>query len=67
MFAVVVNTLENRPIADGALHKIQSQVGQVECIEELYAGIYYLIRAFLWLPPGTIKIEVFKENLRELK
>lgn len=64
---LAVNTLEDRPIADGALNKIQSQVGQVEDIEELFAGIYYLMSTFLWFPAGTVKVESFKEELRELK
>jgi hypothetical protein len=59
--------LENRPIADGALQKIQSQVGPVEHIEELFAGIYFLIRSFLWLPTGSVKQEVFQDDLRGLK
>ncbi|KAF4524763.1 hypothetical protein B566_EDAN012384 [Ephemera danica] len=67
LIQLAVNTLEDRPIADGALNKIQSQIGQVEHIEELFAVIYFLMSTFLWLPPGTVKVESFKEELRELK
>jgi hypothetical protein len=59
--------IEERPIIDGALQKIESQVGAVENLEELFAGVYFLINTFLRQPQGTFKQDTVSEDLKELK
>jgi hypothetical protein len=65
--AVAVNLIEERPIIDGALQKIESQVGAIENLEQLFAGVYFLINTFLRQPSGAFKQEDVAEDLKELK
>lgn len=65
--AVAVNLIEERPIIDGALQKIESQVGAIENLEQLFAGVYFLINTFLRQPSGTFKQEDVVDDLKELK
>ena len=62
-----MNLIEERPIIDGALQKIESQVGAIENLEQLFAGVYFLINTFLRQPSGTFKQEDVAEDLKELK
>ncbi|KAG8221936.1 hypothetical protein J437_LFUL002495 [Ladona fulva] len=70
---VVVNAIEGRVTQDGCLDKIKRQCllqkGQQapENLDELYAGIHTVVHAFLRLGPGTLKPEVFENDLRDLK
>lgn len=62
-----MNLIEDRPIIDGALQKIESQVGAIDNLEQLFAGVYFLIITFLRQPSGTFKQENIAEDLKELK
>ncbi|XP_066999123.1 COMM domain-containing protein 5 isoform X2 [Anabrus simplex] len=64
---MAVSYLEGKQIAEGALEKLQSQVNAIDQVYELYAAVLNIVRSFMRLPPGHMKVENFKEDLRDLK
>ncbi|XP_065352399.1 COMM domain-containing protein 5-like [Cloeon dipterum] len=63
---LAVNLIEKRPIVDDALQKVEGQVGAVENLEELFAGVFFIINTFLRLPAGKVKKDQLAEDLKEL-
>ncbi|XP_059469717.1 uncharacterized protein LOC132193216 [Neocloeon triangulifer] len=67
LIQLAVNLIEKRPIVDGALQKVEAQVGPIENLEQLFAGVFFLINTFLRQPSGSVKKELLADDLKELK
>ncbi|XP_071455339.1 COMM domain-containing protein 5 [Hetaerina americana] len=73
LLQLVVNAIEGRVTQDGCLDKIrrqcQIQKGQQapDNLDELFAGLHAIVHAFLRLEPGSLKPEIFENELKDLK
>lgn len=67
LFTVAIRDIEGKPIPAGALTKIKTHPKSLDELHLLYALILSVVKLVLCVPSGTIKPEVLKEDLKELR
>jgi len=63
----IVNDLEGKDVQQGALQQMSSEKITEETIAFVFSGLLKLIKVALRIPPTSLKQEVFKEDLLELR
>lgn len=64
LLQLAINTIEEKPIKEGALNKLSSQYVGLD-VFELYAIILDIIRATMRYPSGPKKTETLKEKVKD--
>ncbi|GLH02783.1 COMM domain-containing protein 5 [Gryllus bimaculatus] len=59
-----VNTIEGKPIGEGALEKFSVQYSDIN-VFDLYAIVLNIVKVIMKLPVGHTKTEALKERLKE--
>lgn len=67
LIQVAIRDIEGKPIPAGALTKIKTHPKSLDELHLLYALILSVVKLVLCVPSGTIKPEVLKEDLKELR
>ncbi|XP_077984474.1 COMM domain-containing protein 5-like [Glandiceps talaboti] len=67
LLRVAVSAMEGNEITEDTFKKLQTDKLTEETLGVLYSGLCTLLRSALRLPQTSMKSEVFKEDLQELK
>ncbi|KAK7869319.1 hypothetical protein R5R35_012882 [Gryllus longicercus] len=64
LMQLAVNTIEGKPIGEGALEKFSVQYSDIN-VFDLYAIVLNIVKVIMKLPVGHTKTEALKERLKE--
>ncbi|XP_070554256.1 COMM domain-containing protein 5-like [Ptychodera flava] len=67
LLRVAVSSMEGNEITEEVFQKLQTNQLNEEIIGVIYSGLCTLLRCALRLPQTSLKADVFKEDLKELK